>query len=172
MPSSNHNELVRTRTITWEDPSVLAQAALTRSGLEFMRAMIAGELPQPPVALLMDFRLAEVSEGHAVFVCTPGEQHYNAIGVVHGGLISILCDSALGCAVHTTLPLGVAYTTIELHVNLIRPLTRDTGEIRCEANVLHTGRRMATAEAKVTDKQGKLYGHGTTTCMVFPLGES
>jgi uncharacterized protein (TIGR00369 family) len=171
MPSSNDNESIRTRTITWEDPAVLAQAALTRSGLDFMRALIAGELPLPPVMELLDFRLAEVSEGRAVFVCTPGEHHYNPIGVVHGGLISTLCDSALGCAVHTSLPLGTAYTTVELHVNLIRPLTSDTGEVRCEANVLHSGRRMATAEAKVIDRQGKLYGHGTTTCLIFPMGE-
>ena len=124
MASNNHNAYDRTRTITWEDPSRLTQIGQNRSGLDLLQAMISGELPPPPIAVLMDFRLAEVSEGHAIFVCTPGEQHYNPIGVVHGGLISTLCDSAMGCAVHTTLPAGVGYTTIELHVNLIRPLTR------------------------------------------------
>lgn len=172
MISDNHNTSARSRTILWEDPGILAKAAPGKSGLEFMREMIAGKLPAPPIAILMDFRLAEVDEGRAVFVCTPGEQHYNPIGVVHGGLISTLCDSALGCAVHTTLPIGAGYTTIELHVNLIRALTRDTGEVRCEANVLHVGRRMATAEARVIDQQGKLYGHATTTCMIFPVGEA
>ncbi len=172
MKSDNLNSSGRSRTITWEDPSILPKAAQGKSGLEFMREMIAGKFPPPPIAVLMDFRLAEVDEGRAVFVCTPGEQHYNPIGVVHGGLISTLCDSALGCAVHTTLPVGAGYTTIELHVNLIRALTRDTGEVRCEANVVHVGRRMATAEARVIDQQGKLYGHATTTCMVFPAGEA
>jgi uncharacterized protein (TIGR00369 family) len=172
MTSNDHNDATRTRTIMWEDPHRLTQAGLNRSGLDFMRAMIAGELPPPPIAVLLDFRLAEVSEGRAVFICTPGEQHYNPIGVVHGGLISTLCDSAMGCAIHTALPAGVGYTTIELHINLIRALTRDTGEIRCEGSVLHTGRRMATAEAKVFDRQNKLYGHATTTCMVFPASEA
>src|SRR5262249_18215566 len=143
----------------------------TVSGLEFMRMLIEGELPPPPILVLMGMRLVEVEEGRTVFTCIPGEQHYNPLGVVHGGLISTICDSALGCAVHSVLPAGVGYTTVELHVNLVRALTREVGEIRCEAHVLHSGRRLATAQAKVTDQQGKLYGHATTSCMVFPAGE-
>lgn len=158
----------RTRTVTWNDPLPAAQVGLTMSGLEYMQALIAGQFPPPPVAVLLNFRLAEVASGRAVFVCEPGEYHYNPIGVVHGGLIATLLDSALGCAVHTTLPAGVGYTTLELHVNFVRPLTKDTGEIRCEGTVLHAGKRMATAEAKVFDRDGRLYGHGTTTCMIFP----
>lgn len=164
MSNNNH----RTLTVTWDDPMVYLQQARNMSGLEIMQAMIAGQFPPPPIARLMDFNLIEVAEGRAVFVGEPAEYHYNPIGVVHGGLISTLLDSALGCAVHTTLPAAVLYTTLELHVNFVRPLTKDTGLVRCEAQVLHTGRRMATAEAKVIDAGGKLYGHGTTTCMIFP----
>lgn len=171
MAFESNNDSERTRTITWQDPLLTSQVAPTMSGLEFMQAMIAGKLPPPPIAMLMNMRLTEVSEGHAVFVCTPGEYHYNPIGVVHGGLISILCDSALGCAVHSTLPAGTGYGTVELHVNLVRALTLEAGEIRCEANVLHAGRRMATAEAKVFDQRDKLYGHATTICMIIPAGE-
>jgi uncharacterized protein (TIGR00369 family) len=161
------HESVRTRTYTWEDPMIGAQAATNMSGMEYLQAMLDGKIPTPPIAKTLDFTLSEIGEGRAVFICTPSEFHYNPIGMVHGGLIATLLDSALGCAIHTLLPAGTGYTTLELHVNLVRPLTRDTGEIRCESSVLHLGKRMATAEAKVLDRAGKLYGHGTTTCMIF-----
>ncbi len=161
-------EAARTRTITWDDPTPGTQAAPALSGLEYMQALIAGTLPHPPISVLMNFRLVEAAFGRSVFVGEPAEYHYNPIGMVHGGLVATLLDSALGCAVHTTLPAGVGYTTLELHVNFVRPVTKDTGELRCEGVVLHAGRRLATAEAKVFDGAGKLYGHGTTTCMVFP----
>ncbi len=164
------NEAIRERTYTWEDPMISAQRAQTMSGLDWLNAMLAGEIPRPPISVTLDFALSEVSPGRAVFTCTPTEFHYNPIGVVHGGLISTLLDSALGCAIQTTLPAGTMYTTVELHVNMVRPLTHDTGEIICEANVIHIGRRMGTAEAKVVDRNGKLYGHGTTTCMIFSPG--
>jgi uncharacterized protein (TIGR00369 family) len=160
----------RTRTITWEDPMAGAKLGATMSGMDYLQAMLAGKIPAPPIAQTLDFRLAEVSEGHAVFTGKPAEFHYNPIGVVHGGLIATLLDSALGCSIHSMLPTGTGYTTLELHVNFVRPLTRETGEIRCEANVLHMGKRLGTAEAKVFDSAGKLYGHGTTTCMIFPAG--
>jgi uncharacterized protein (TIGR00369 family) len=160
----------RTRTTSWEDPMTGAALGATMSGIEYLQAMLAGKIPAPPIAVTMDFRLAEVSEGRAIFTGTPAEFHYNPIGVVHGGLVATLLDSALGCSIHSMLPAGTGYTTLELHVNFVRPLTRDTGEIRCEANVLHIGRRLGTAEAKVLDIAGKLYGHGTTTCMIFPAG--
>lgn len=162
----------RTRTFTWTDPMVGAQFGLSSSGLDYMRAMIAGQAPPPPISILMDFRLVEVEQGRALFVCTPSEFHYNPIGVVHGGLISALCDSACGCAVHTTLPAGTGYTTLDVHVYMTRPLSAQTGEIRCEGRVLHAGRRLATAEARVTDTRGKLYGHATSACMIFPLNEA
>jgi uncharacterized protein (TIGR00369 family) len=162
------NENHRTRTVTWQDPLIGAQAAPGMSGLVYLQALLAGDLPAPPIARLLNFRLAEVSEGRAAFVCEPAEYHYNPIGMVHGGLISTLLDSAMGCAVQSTLPAGVGYTTAELHINFVRPLTHATGEIRCEAAIIHSGRRLATAEGRVFDRAGKLYGHGTTTCLILP----
>jgi uncharacterized protein (TIGR00369 family) len=157
----------RTRTITWEDPRALAHAASGLSGLKYLQKIVAGELPPPPIGVLMDFRIAELSEGRAVFLVNPAEYHYNPIGVVHGGLAATLLDSAMGCAVHSTLPAGAGYTTLEIKVNYIRPMSAETGEVRCEANIIHVGGRTATAEGKVLDQGGKLYAHGTTTCMIF-----
>jgi uncharacterized protein (TIGR00369 family) len=115
----------------------------------------------------MNFQIAELSEGRAVFTVEPAEYHYNPIGVVHGGLAATLLDSAMGCAVHSTLPAGVGYTTLEIKVNYIRAMTAETGLVRCEAQVIHVGGRTATAEGRVIDSSGKLYAHATTTCMIF-----
>lgn len=159
----------RTRTYEWDDPTRYVQEGLQRSGLEYMQALAAGEFPAPPIAQTLGFRLVEVDEGRAVFEGEPAEYHYNPIGVVHGGLAATVLDSALGCAVHTTLPQGTGYTTIQLNVNLVRAITLRTGTIRCAARVIHSGRKMATAEADLRDADGKLLAHGTTTCLVFPL---
>jgi uncharacterized protein (TIGR00369 family) len=119
----------------------------------------------------MNFRAAEVSEGRAVFLVEPAEYHYNPIGVVHGGLAATLLDSAMGCAVHSTLPAGATYTTLEIKVNYIRPMSAETGLVRCEANIIHVGGRTAIAEGKIVDAKGKLYAHGTTTCLILrPVG--
>ncbi|MBK8135111.1 MAG: PaaI family thioesterase [Chloroflexi bacterium] len=157
----------RTRVIAWADPLATAEAARSMSGLEFLHAMLRGDVPRPPISNTLDFTLESASEGRAVFVVTPQEFHYNPIGVVHGGLAATLLDSALGCAVQTMLPAGVAYTTVELHVNLVRAITRDTGMLRAESEVMHMGRSIATAQARLIDGAGKLYAHGTTTCMVI-----
>jgi uncharacterized protein (TIGR00369 family) len=157
----------RTRTISWEDPHALANAGAGLSGIEYLRKIVAGELPPPPIGVLMNFRIGEVSEGHAVFIVTPEEYHYNPIGVVHGGVAATLLDSAMGCAVHSTLPAGARYTTLEIKVNYIRPMLAETGEVRCEANIIHVGARTATAEGKIVDQRGKLYAHATTTCIIF-----
>jgi uncharacterized protein (TIGR00369 family) len=157
----------RTRTYSWEDPRALAEAAHGLSGLEFLLKVVSGELPRPPISALMNFGLAELEEGRAVFTAEPAEYHYNPIGVVHGGLAATLLDSAMGCAVHSTLPAGAGYTTLEIKVNYVRALTAETGEVRCEARVIHVGGRTATAEGKVLDAAGKLYAHATTTCIVF-----
>jgi uncharacterized protein (TIGR00369 family) len=157
----------RTRTISWQDPYVLAEAGRNLSGLEFLQKIVAGELPPPPIGSLMNFGIAEFSEGRAVFVVEPAEYHYNPIGVVHGGVAATLLDSAMGCAVHSTLPVGAGYTTLEIKVNYLRPMTAETGTVRCEAKVIHVGGRTATAEGRIVDANGKLYAHGTTTCMVF-----
>lgn len=138
-----------------------------RTGLEVMRAMLAGELPPPPIAETLDFTLIDVAHGKAVFQGRPLLRHYNPLGTVHGGWFATLLDSALGCAVHTTMPAGKAYTTAELKVNLVRPLSEKVPLVRAEGTVIHAGSRMAVAEARLTGPDGKLYAHGTTTCFVF-----
>jgi uncharacterized protein (TIGR00369 family) len=156
-----------TRTVTWQDPHGLVDAAKGLSGLEFLKKIVSGEFAPPPIGILMGFRIAEVSEGHAVFTVEPADYHYNPIGVVHGGVAATLLDSAMGCAVHSTLPAGAAYTTLEIKVNYVRPMTAKTGQVRCEAKALHVGGRTALAEGRVVDANGKLYAHGTTTCIIF-----
>jgi uncharacterized protein (TIGR00369 family) len=164
---SDTGKEARTRTISWEDPRALADAGQGLSGLEYLQKIVAGELPRPPIGALMNFNLTELSEGRAVFTVEPAEYHYNPIGVVHGGLAATLLDSAMGCAVHSMLPKGARYTTLEIKVNYIRPITAETGRLRCEAKMIHVGGRTATAEGRVIDDSGKLYAHGTTTCIVF-----
>src|SRR5947207_8257092 len=137
--------MARTLTIEWSDPAALAAAGRSMTGLEFLRALRDGHLPPPPMAQLLGFRLAEVEPGHAVFEITPGEQHYNPIGVVHGGLAMTLLDSAMGCAVQTQTPMGGAYATLEAKTNLIRAITLQTGTLRAIGKVLHMGTRIATA---------------------------
>jgi uncharacterized protein (TIGR00369 family) len=157
----------RTRTIEWEDPVAAALRGREMSGLEYMRAMVAGEIPRPPIAWTLDFELAEVEEGRAAFTLHPAEFHYNPIGMVHGGVAATLLDSAMGCAVHSLLPAGVGYTTLELKTNFLRAITRDTGPVRAEATVLHAGSRTALAEARLVDAAGKLLAHATSTCLIL-----
>ncbi len=160
--------MTRSRTITWNDPLEALSAAEGLSGLEYLEAIGDGRLPKPPIAELLGFDGIEVAEGRAVFAGVPEEYHYNPIGLVHGGLAMTLLDSAMGCAVQTTLPAGAGYTTLEVKVNFVRPITRDTGRVRCEAEVVHRGRTVATAEGRVVaERTGKLLAHGTTTCLTF-----
>jgi uncharacterized protein (TIGR00369 family) len=139
------------------------------SGLDFLRAIADGSLPQPPITETLGFRLSEVAPGFALFTMTPGYRHYNPIGTVHGGVAATLLDSAMGCAVHTQLDAGTGYITLEFKVNLVRPITDKTGEMRTEGRSLHIGRRSATAEGKIMDASGALLAHATTTCLIFPL---
>jgi uncharacterized protein (TIGR00369 family) len=133
-----------------------------------MRAVMRGDVAPPPMAVLMGITIVEVGEGAVVFGVVPGEQHYNPIGMVHGGLAATLIDSATGCAVHTTLPAGQGYTTIDLHVNFDRPITAGTGPVRCTGTVVNKGKRIATAEARLTsERTGKLLAHGSATCMLL-----
>jgi uncharacterized protein (TIGR00369 family) len=158
----------RTRTITWEDPVATAAVGAEMAGIDYVRAVQAGDLPAPPIAVVMNFSIAELEEGRAVFIGEPGEEHYNPIGVVHGGYASTILDSALGCSVHTTLPAGVAYTSQTLEVKYLRPITRDTGAVRSEAEVIHRGRKTATAQARLTAvESGKLLATGTSTCLIL-----
>jgi uncharacterized protein (TIGR00369 family) len=167
MIMSETSKSERTLTVSWEDPRALAEAGRGLSGLEYLRKIVAGELPRPPISALLNFGLAELSEGQAVFTVEPAEYHYNPIGVVHGGLAATLLDSAMGCAVHTMLPAGAGYTTLEIKVNFVRAMTAETGRVRCEAKLIHLGGRTATAEGRIIDEAGKLYAHGTTTCLIL-----
>jgi uncharacterized protein (TIGR00369 family) len=140
------------------------------NGLELLRAIAAGDAPGAPIAELLGFQPIEAEEGRVVFAAVPGPQHYNPIGAVHGGLAATLLDSAMACAVHSTLPEGKAYTTLELKVNFTRPITSETGRILCEGTVVHRGGRVATADGRVVaERTGKLLAHGTTTCLILSL---
>jgi uncharacterized protein (TIGR00369 family) len=138
-----------------------------KSGLELFNAMNAGELPAPPISQTLDFILVEAEHVRVVFQGRPGFAHYNPMGMVHGGWFATLLDSALGCAVASILPAGKAYTTVELKVNIVRPLSDKVPFVRAESRVIHGGNRMATADARLTGPDGKLYAHGSTTCFVF-----
>ena len=160
---------MRTRTVTWADPFGLMQAAVGKTGLEILQEVFSGKLPPPPIAELMGFHGVAVEKGKAVFEGDPGEYLYNPIGVVHAGFAMTLLDSALGCAVHSTLGVGDRYTTLETKCNFVRPITLDTGTVRCEGTVLHRGATVATAEGRVSAiDTGKLLAHGTTTCLILP----
>ena len=135
--------------------------------MQVFEAMLAGELPPAPIAQTLDFMLVEVEPGRAVFQGRPLLRHYNPLGSVHGGWFATLLDSALGCAVHSTLEAGRGYTTVELKVNIVRPLTDQVPLVRAEGKVIHLGRRMATADARLTGPDGKLYAHASTTCFLF-----
>jgi uncharacterized protein (TIGR00369 family) len=149
-------------------PAELAERARAMPGLEFLRAIRDGELPTAPIQDLVGFQLVEVEEGRVAFRSTPGKQHYNPIGVVHGGFSATLLDSAMGASVHSTLPLGSSYTTLETKFNLVRAITADSGSVLAEGRVMHRGSRVATAEGSlVRESDGKLLAHGTSTCLVL-----
>jgi uncharacterized protein (TIGR00369 family) len=139
------------------------------SGLDFLQRIVDGTAPPPPIGATMGFQLAEVAPGYALFTMTPEFRHYNPIGSVHGGVACTLLDSCMSCAVQTHLAKGQGYTTLELKVNLVRPITAATGPIRAEGRSLHFGRRSGTAEGKILDAKGTLLAHGVTTCLVFEL---
>jgi uncharacterized protein (TIGR00369 family) len=147
-------------------PPSLVDRRRTLSGLEFFQRMADGTLEPPAMVKLLGLQLVEVERGRIVFTGTATEQFYNGLGVAHGGFAATLLDSALGCAINTTQPAGRLFTTLELKINYTRPLTREAGEVRCEATVLHVGSRTATAEARIVDAEGRLYAHATTTCIV------
>lgn len=159
----------RRRVVTWEDPLAGAGLATQLSGLEYLQRIVDGRVPAPPVALLLGMEIVEVAYGRAVFSIGVGEHLYNPIGSVHGGIFCTLLDSSMGCAVHSTLPAGRAYTTLELKVNLVKPLRVGAPEVRCEGKVLSSGRRVATASGQILGPDGALYAHATTTCLLFDL---
>ena len=163
-------DVKRQRTFEWDEATAFWHRAQGKSGLELLRMAIAGELPPPPMAQLMDIRLAQVDKGKAVFTGTPQEFHYNPLGTVHGGFGATLLDSAMGCAVHSTLDAGDIYTTLEFKINFMRALTHDTGEVKGIATVINATRTTAVAEGRIEDASGKLYAFATTTCVIRRAG--
>ena len=137
-------------------------------GIGFLKAIIGGTLPNPPISELLGFHLVEAGDGRAAFEGLPEFRHYNPIGTVHGGFAATLLDSALGCAIFSTLHKGDTWTTLELKLNFVRPMNKDTGPVRAEGRIVHRGRTVATSEGDLKDRAGKLYAHASTTCMIFP----
>jgi uncharacterized protein (TIGR00369 family) len=162
----------RQRTVEWQDPVAAARLGRGLSGLDYLTAMQAGRIPRPPVAALIGFAIAEVAEGRVVMEFDPAEFHYNPLGSVHGGIAATLLDSVMGCAVHSTLPQGRGYTTLEIKVNYVRTITAATGRLRAEGTIIHVGRQTATAEGRLVDATGRLYAHATTTCLVFAIPDA
>ena len=158
---------LRTRTVTWHDPADSAAVAATLSGIDFLRALRDGVLAPPPIAGLLGMRLREVEVGRVVFDCEPDESVYNPIGVVHGGLVCTLADTVAACAVHSTLKAGVAYTSIDLNVSYVRPVTLDSGVLRATGEVTKPGRRVAFSRAEIVDQAGKLVATATSSCLVM-----
>jgi uncharacterized protein (TIGR00369 family) len=158
---------VRRREVTWEDPLLGAALALDLSGLDYLRAIAEERIPRPPIAALLGMGISDIQPGRVTFSLDVGEHLYNPIGSVHGGVFCTLLDSAMGCAVHTTLGRGQAYTTLELKVNMVRALTVDTPSVIATGEVISAGRRVVTASGQLTGPDGALYAHATTTCLVF-----
>jgi uncharacterized protein (TIGR00369 family) len=160
----------RTRTYHWDDPLVTAARLGEMSGMELFKAMIAGDLPAPPIMHTLGVDGIEPTGEGAVSVwLTPKEFHYNPLGTVHGGVISTLLDTAAACAVHTTLPAGMAYTSLDLNARFLRAVTTASGQLRCDGTVTSRGRQTALGEAHLYDAAGKLVAHATSTCLIFPV---
>ena len=179
MSTEPRTEAKTDRTAEWEAADAKARSAVreigvsTReqvagmSGLELLRAIIDGRLPAAPITKTLDFALVEAEPGRVAFQGRPSAAHYNPLGTVHGGWFATLLDSAVACAVHSLLPPGKAYTTAELKINIVRPLTDKVPLVRAEGNIIHFGGRMGTAEGRLTGPDGKLYAHASTTCFIF-----
>ena len=159
----------RRRQYSWSDPLTTARAAAGRSGLQLLTAMRDGDLPEPPIAATLGMSGLQVEDGWVVFTLEPQEWHYNPIGSVHGGVHATLLDSAMGCAVHTRLPAGTGYTTLDLSVRYLRPVRADSGVLRCEGRVVSLGSRVATATGEITDPNGRVVATGTTACLLWAL---
>ena len=160
---------LRERTFQWEDPMPGAKEAMTMAGLDYFQAMSDGKLPFPPLLNTLDFKVESIEKGKAVFTFEPQEFHYNPIGTVHGGVISAILDSAMGCSIHSLLPAGTGYTTLELKVNFLKAITIKSGELKAIGKVIHSGSRTALVEAQLTDQNGTIYAHSTSTCMLFNI---
>lgn len=161
----------RQRAYEWDDPAVAAAAARELDGLSFFRAIMDGRLPAPPIMATLGIRAVSFEPGKAVFEVTPAEYHYNPIGSVHGGVYATICDSACGCAVHTLLPAGAFYTSIDLDTRFIRPITLAAGRLLCEGTVDYIGSRTALAKARLINAEGKLFAQATSNCLIVRPGD-
>jgi uncharacterized protein (TIGR00369 family) len=166
-PSLGDGAQARERCYSWDDPAVAAVAARSLAGADFFAQMTSGRLAMPPIAETLGFVAASVRDGVARFELDPEEFHYNPIGSVHGGVIATLCDSACGCAVHSLLPAGAYYASLDLSVKFLRPVSATTGRLVCEGTVVHLGSRSALAQATLTGPDGKLYAQAMSSCMIF-----
>lgn len=164
-------QVTRSHTFSWAAPTTTAALLGSRSGLDLLTAMIAGELPPPPVMRMLGIDQVVADYGNVTVHLTPQEFHYNPLGTVHGGVLATLLDTATGCAVHSTLPEGVGYTSVDLSTKFLRQVTVESGRLRCEGSVLSSGRRTALAEARLTDSQGRLVAYATSTCLLFGISE-
>jgi uncharacterized protein (TIGR00369 family) len=159
--------MTRTRTYDWDDPSLPVRAAAGMNGLDLLRLMRKGELPPPPIMQTLGIRLVEVDFGRAVFAAQAAEYMYNPIGSVHGGVLATLLDAAAGCAVHTMIPAGGRYTSLDLSVKFLSSMTVDSGEVRCVGTVTHFGKRTSLAEARMTDENDRLLATATSSCLIL-----
>lgn len=157
----------RSKTFEWVDPLATADQVMGMSGLEYMHAVRDGTAPWPPMGVLMSLEMAEAERGRVVMTCAPGEEHYNPLGIVHGGLLCTLLDTVIGCATHTTLEQGTGYTSIELKVSYLRPVTLDTGSLTATGTVVKEGRRVVFAEGGVVDAEGNLVATASSSLLVL-----
>jgi len=172
--ATSHNAATvdaRQRSYTWDDPAIAAEAAHALDGLSFFREIMSGRLPAPPIMATLGISAVSFERGKAVFAVTPAEYHYNPIGSVHGGVYATICDSACGCAVHTMLPAGAYYTSIDLDTRFIRPITSGTGRLLCEGTVDYIGTRTALARARLVNTEGKLFAQATSNCLIVRPGD-
>jgi uncharacterized protein (TIGR00369 family) len=159
----------RSKTVTWRDPGPATAKGLTMAGLDYLQAMADGRLPQPPISGLMEFAIVEAEYGRAVFACRPDESAYNPIGAIHGGLICTLLDSVTACAVHSTLPAGKGYTSIEIKVNYLKAVRLSSGRLTATGTVVKSGARIGFSEGVVTDESGAVVATATSTLLIFDL---
>ena len=170
METSEVQAGTRVRTVTWEDPATIVAAARGKTGLEFLREVVAGRVPAPPMGQLMNIRLTVANRGEIVFEGTPEEYHYNPMGIVHGGMAATILDSALGCCVYSCLELGDVWTTLDIRVSYLKAMRVETGLVRATATIVHVGRTVALAEARLVDANDVIYAHATSTCLIKRAG--
>ena len=172
MPDDKSQDADRSRVVEWNDPKLSSRDAASISGLDYLRQIQNGRIPPPPIARLVGYQISEIEFGRAVFELEPLECHYNPFATVHGGILTTLLDTAMTAALLSTLAVGSACSTLELKTNFIRPITTETGMLKCEGRLYYSGNRIATAEGRLTDSRQLLYAHGVSTCMIHSAAKT